>query len=61
VSSIAYCAFLGGPPLVGFLGAQVTVLRALVVVAALVAVSAAIAGVLKPLQLAAPVDEALGA
>jgi MFS family permease len=49
VASIAYCAFLGGPPLIGFLGAHVTVLRALIVVAGLVALSAAIAGALKPL------------
>ncbi len=49
VASIAYCAFLGGPPLIGFLGAHVTVLRALTVVAGFVAVSFAIAGALKPL------------
>lgn len=49
VASIAYCAFLGGPPLIGFLGAHITVLRALTVVAGLVAVSLAIAGALKPL------------
>jgi fucose permease len=52
VSSIAYCAFLGGPPLIGFLGAHVTVLRALTVVAVLIAVSASIAGVLRPLTAA---------
>jgi MFS family permease len=50
VASIGYCAFLGGPPLIGFLGAHVTVLRALAVVAVLVALSAAIAGALKPLN-----------
>jgi MFS family permease len=49
VASIAYCAFLGGPPLIGFLGGQVTVLRALTVVAGLVAVSLVIAGALRPL------------
>ena len=49
VSSIAYCAFLGGPPLIGFLGAHVTVLRALTVVAGLVALSAIVANALKPL------------
>jgi MFS family permease len=49
VASIAYCAFLGGPPLIGFLGAHVTVLRALIVVAVLVALSLTIVGALKPL------------
>ena len=27
VASIGYCAFLGGPPLIGFLGDHFTVLR----------------------------------
>jgi len=48
VASIGYCAFLGGPPLIGFLGQHVTVLRALVVVAVLLAVATAIAGNLRP-------------
>jgi hypothetical protein len=29
-ASIGYCAFLAGPPLIGFLGDHFTVLRALV-------------------------------
>jgi MFS family permease len=49
VSSIGYTAFLAGPPAIGFLGAQVGVLRALTLVAALFAVAAAAAGVLAPL------------
>ena len=40
VASIAYTAFLAGPPLVGFLGDDVGVLRALTVVAGLLAVAA---------------------
>lgn len=49
VASMAYCSFLCGPPLIGLLGDHVTVLRALLVVAALAAVSACIAGALRPL------------
>jgi MFS family permease len=44
IASVGYCAFLAGPPLVGFLGQQYTVLRALLTVAALLAVAAALAG-----------------
>ncbi len=40
IASIGYCAFLGGPPLVGFLGDEVTVLRAVTAVAVLLAVAA---------------------
>ena len=43
VSSIGYCAFLGGPPLVGFLGDRVGVLHAMTVVAALLALAALVA------------------
>jgi MFS family permease len=50
VSSIGYCAFLGGPPLIGFLGAHITVLRALTVVAGLVAISVLAAPALRPLN-----------
>jgi fucose permease len=48
VASIGYCAFLGGPPLIGFLGHEFTVLRAMVVVAVLLALATAIAGALRP-------------
>jgi hypothetical protein len=34
ISSIGYCAFLAGLPAIGFLGAHVTVLQALLAVAA---------------------------
>jgi MFS family permease len=50
VASIGYCAFLAGPPLIGFLGEHVTVLRALVVVAGLLALAAVLTPALRPLQ-----------
>jgi len=45
ISSIGYCAFLAGPPAIGFLGAHVTVLRALLAVAAVLAVAAIGSGI----------------
>jgi predicted MFS family arabinose efflux permease len=50
VASIGYCAFLGGPPLVGFLGDQITVQKGLIAVAVLLGVALAVAGAIKPLQ-----------
>jgi predicted MFS family arabinose efflux permease len=50
VAAIGYCAFLGGPPLVGFLGDHVTVLRALLAVAVLLIVAIALAGSVRPLE-----------
>ena len=44
VASIAYAAFLAGPPLIGFLGNHVGVLHALTVAAALLALASVIAG-----------------
>ncbi|AGZ38686.1 MFS transporter [Actinoplanes friuliensis] len=49
VASIGYCAFLGGPPLIGFAGDHITVLKALTAVAVLLAVAAALAGALRPI------------
>ncbi|MEK8069560.1 MFS transporter [Rhodococcoides navarretei] len=49
VASIGYFAFLGGPPLIGFLGGHGDVLRALLVVAALLAGSLILIGALRPL------------
>ncbi|MFF5296877.1 MFS transporter [Paractinoplanes globisporus] len=49
VATIGYCAFLGGPPLIGFLGDHVTVLRALLAVMVLLAVAIGLAGAVKPL------------
>ena len=45
VSSIAYTAFLAGPPLIGFLGDEVGVLHALTVTAALLGVALMLSGV----------------
>jgi hypothetical protein len=49
ISSIGYCAFLGGPPLIGLLGQHVTVLHALTAVVVLLGAAASIAGALRPL------------
>jgi predicted MFS family arabinose efflux permease len=48
VASIGYCAFLGGPPLIGFLGDHITVRHALLCVVILLAVATAIAAALRP-------------
>jgi MFS family permease len=49
VASIGYLAFLGGPPLIGFLGDHVTVQHGLLAVAALLALAVVLAGALRPL------------
>jgi predicted MFS family arabinose efflux permease len=49
VASIGYCAFLGGPPLIGFLGDHITVVRALTAVAVLMAVASLAATAVRPL------------
>ena len=49
VASVGYCAFLGGPPLIGFLGDHITVLRALLVVAVLLALASIVTNSLRPL------------
>jgi MFS family permease len=54
VASIAYTAFLAGPPLIGFLGDDAGVLRALTVVAGLLAIAAMLAGVTRPLDQSQP-------
>ena len=48
VASIGYCAFLAGPPLIGLLGEHVGVLRALTVIAVLLAAATTVAGALRP-------------
>jgi predicted MFS family arabinose efflux permease len=48
VASIGYCAFLGGPPLIGFLGDHITVRHALLVVVVLLAIAMVIATALRP-------------
>jgi len=50
ISSIGYCAFLGGPPLIGFLGEQDTVTHALIAVMVALALATLIAGVIRPLK-----------
>jgi predicted MFS family arabinose efflux permease len=59
VASIGYLAFLGGPPLIGFLGNQFTVLHALLAVAVALLVSMLLAGALRPLRSAANQASAL--
>lgn len=48
VSSIGYTAFLAGPPLIGFIGNHIGVLRALTVAGALLALAALLAGQTRP-------------
>ena len=48
-ASIAYVAFLAGPPLIGFVGDHVGVLRGLTVAAGLLAVSVLLSGATAPL------------
>lgn len=50
VASIGYCAFLGGPPLIGFLGDHITTLKALLAVGVALMVAIAVAGSLRPLK-----------
>ncbi|NUO55623.1 MAG: MFS transporter [Hamadaea sp.] len=49
IASIGYCAFLAGPPLIGFLGEHLTVLRALTVVAVMLGLAALVADSVRPL------------
>lgn len=48
IASIGYCAFLAGPPTVGFLGDHLTVLRALTAVPVLIAIAALISAAVAP-------------
>ncbi len=48
IASIGYCAFLAGPPLVGFLGDHYSVLRAILAVAVLLALAMLITGAVRP-------------
>jgi fucose permease len=50
VATIGYFAFLVGPPVIGFLGQQVGLLNALLVVLVLVAVAGVAAGAARPVQ-----------
>jgi MFS family permease len=53
ISTIGYCAFLGGPPLIGFLAEQSSVPHALVAVILMMLISGAIAGSVRPPRSAA--------
>jgi MFS family permease len=48
IASIGYCAFLGGPPLVGFLAQHFGVRHAITAVIVLLALATVIAGVIRP-------------
>jgi predicted MFS family arabinose efflux permease len=48
IASIGYCAFLTGPPLIGFLGQHYSVLKALTSVAVLLGVAALISSNIRP-------------
>ncbi|SDI79975.1 Predicted arabinose efflux permease, MFS family [Frankineae bacterium MT45] len=54
VASIGYFAFLGGPPLIGFLGSRVGVLHALTAVAVMLAIATMVATALRPLPGSVP-------
>jgi predicted MFS family arabinose efflux permease len=56
VASIGYCAFLGGPPLIGFLGSHEGVLHALTAVAVLLAIATMLASTLRPISATAPAE-----
>lgn len=56
VASVAYTAFLAGPPLLGSIGDQVGVHRALLVTVAAVAIGALVASATRPLAPSDPVD-----
>ena len=56
VAAIGYSAFLVGPPLIGLLGDQIGVLRALTVTGVLLLLAALLAGVTKPLDPSRPAD-----
>ncbi len=52
VSSIGYCAFLVGPPLIGFVGDQLSVIQALIFVPVLLTVATVVASAAEPLETA---------
>jgi len=57
IASVGYCAFLGGPPVVGLLADHLGVLRALTSVAVLLGVAALITAVVRPARETAPLAE----
>jgi MFS family permease len=59
IASVGYCAFLAGPPTVGFLGDHFTVLRALISVAVLLGLAALVSAVVAPPHGTAPLGAAV--
>jgi predicted MFS family arabinose efflux permease len=60
VATIGYCAFLGGPPLIGFLGDHFTVLKALLAVMVLLLVAITLANSIRPLGRPVPGNDRYG-
>jgi MFS family permease len=60
ISTIGYCAFLVGPPLIGFLGQQSTVPHALVAVIVVLLIAGTITGAVRPPRAAAAPAEQAG-
>ena len=56
VATLGYVAFLAGPSLIGLIGNETGVLRALTVTAGLLALGFAVAGSTRPLEVAPAVD-----
>jgi MFS family permease len=54
ISSIAYCAFLAGPPLIGFLAERGTVLHALAAIMVMLVVAGLVSGAVRPLRASSP-------
>ncbi len=54
ISSIGYCAFLAGPPLIGFLADHGGVLHALVAVMVMLGVAALLSSAVRPLPASSP-------
>ncbi|HEX7661167.1 MAG TPA: MFS transporter [Pseudonocardiaceae bacterium] len=50
ISAIGYCAFLAGPPAIGFLGSHFTVPRAIIAVAVLLGLAALVTSAVAPLD-----------
>ena len=55
IASVGYCAFLGGPPALGFIGDHISVLRAVTAVAVLLGIAALISA-----AVAAPTERSTG-
>lgn len=58
VATVGYCAFLVGPPVIGFVGEHVGILNALIIVFVLIVLSTLAAPAARPPKLARPADAA---